>query len=254
MTNTLQKEVQPSPPPPLLPPLPPALPDSLPKPPIPPATRPWHSASSQTSKRAQMAAQFGLADGPREPHPPIFTSDTFKPCHMFFYGTLMDADTVQRVTGCPTKPGMCRGYITGFKAKMWGDLFPALIPQDSFSTPSITEEEVEEEKETLSRKDAHAEDDPSDRIRGMVWKVDEYRHFWALQQYETSAYRGHHCSIHVEDVDIDRNSSKEHHILNDGVVFVWAKNPRSPDLTDNVFDLAKWQRTLKSTLFTSNPR
>ncbi|KAI0974440.1 hypothetical protein F4678DRAFT_458407 [Xylaria arbuscula] len=172
MTNTLQKahESQSSPPPP------PPLPDSLSKPPIPLGTRARHCPSSQASKRAKMAAQFGLADGPREPHPPIFTSETFKPCHMFFYGTLMDADAVQRITGCPTEPEMCRGYITGFKAKMWGDSFPALIPQDSFPTPSITEEE-EEEEEVLSRKNTHAEEDPNDRIRGMIWKVDEYHHF-----------------------------------------------------------------------------
>ncbi|RWA06622.1 hypothetical protein EKO27_g8485 [Xylaria grammica] len=161
--------------------------------------------STLAGKRAKMAAQYGLADSPREPHPPFFTSATFKPCHMFFYGTLMDPDVLQHVTRYPTKPVMRPGWITGFKPKM-------------ASESSI-------------------------KIHGMFWKVEDYQYSWALQQYETSAYRGYWCRIHVEG-----NSQ----ILENSVVFVWAKKPQNPDLMDGVFDLTKWQKTHKASLFTSN--
>ncbi|KAI0468630.1 hypothetical protein F4859DRAFT_516794 [Xylaria cf. heliscus] len=174
------------------PPAPPPLPTSLPRPP-----RASPSTSNPTSKRAKMASQFGLADGPREPHPPLFTPTTFKPCHIFFYGTLMDADVLQHITRCPNKPVLRPGWITGFKLKMWGGTFPTLLPPAT----------------------------------------------------ETSAYRGHRCQIHVEDM-VDGSSTNEgDRVLEGGVVFVWAKNPHSPDLSDGTFDLAKWQKTHKPSLF-----
>ncbi|TGJ88038.1 hypothetical protein E0Z10_g753 [Xylaria hypoxylon] len=81
------------------------------------------------------------------------------------------------------------------------------------------------------------------KIHGMFWQVEDYQHFWVLQQYETSAYRERWCQIHVED-----NSE----VLEGSVVFVWAKKPQNPDLMDGVFDLTKWQKTDKPSLFTTN--
>ncbi|KAI0424922.1 hypothetical protein F5Y09DRAFT_122788 [Xylaria sp. FL1042] len=124
-------ESRPSPPPP-----PPPLPSSLPNPSISIGTRAPQCKTNRARKRARTAAQYGLADRPQEPHPPLFTSDTFKPSHMFFYGTLMDADVLQHITRYPTKPVLRQGWITGFKRKMWGDSYPTLIPLDNSSSSS----------------------------------------------------------------------------------------------------------------------
>ncbi|KAI1749361.1 hypothetical protein F4782DRAFT_533480 [Xylaria castorea] len=128
-----------------------------------------------------MAAQFGLADGPRTPYPLVFSSTTFRPCHMLFDGTLMDSDVLQRITRCPTKPVLRPGWITGFKLKMWGGLFPTPIPLDELSK-----------------------------------KVQYYQQFYELQPYETSAYRGHWCQTCTDDID---SSNEEDCVLENSVVF-----------------------------------
>ncbi|KAI3329348.1 hypothetical protein HD806DRAFT_530740 [Xylariaceae sp. AK1471] len=176
-----------------------------------------------------------------KPYAPLFSSTTFKPCHMFFYGTLMDPEVLQRITRCPSKPTTRPGWITGFKPKMWYT-FPTLIPFDELGQDQCVAEEVlgKGEEDVLTS-------EPSVKIRGMFWKVEDYQHFWELQRYETSPYHGHWCQIHVEDLDCNNEGES---ILSDGVVFVWAKNPQSPDLTDGKFDLARWQKTHKSSLFT----
>ncbi|KAI1368548.1 hypothetical protein F5Y08DRAFT_246148 [Xylaria arbuscula] len=248
------------------PPPPPPLPNSLPKP-LPPKSQrsPSSSTSEISQKRAKMAAQYGLADGPRIPYAPFFTAGTFKPCHMFFYGTLMDAEVLQHVTQCPTKPVLRPGSITGFELKMWAGSFPTLIPlqtiYDSSSSPldlySTGEAQPGQsgtlEKEVYARGDNAAVERNSKldrKIYGVFCRVEKYQYFYKLQQYETSAYRGHPCRIRAEDINsTNKVENEEECDIEEGVVFVWAKNPHSPDLTDGVFDLVKWQNTHKAALF-----
>ncbi|KAI8635132.1 hypothetical protein F5Y19DRAFT_621 [Xylariaceae sp. FL1651] len=259
-TNTLDlaNETYPSQPPPA-----PPLPTSLPEPPsVPPvSTSKTRAYSSElAAKRAKMASQYGLADRPRKTHAPLFSSTTFKPCHMFFYGTLMDPDVLQRITCCPTKPVMRPGWISGFKPKMWST-YPTLIPLDELDSSSAPDPAAVPAQQGQGIPEASSSSidgakpdadisEPNVQIRGMFWKVDDYQHFWELQRYETSAYRGYWCQIHADDVEND--SGGQEVILEDGVVFVWAKYPKSPDLKDGMFDLAKWQKTHKSSLFQAN--
>ncbi|KAI0417419.1 hypothetical protein F5X98DRAFT_387144 [Xylaria grammica] len=173
----------------LLPPPPLPLPNLITRPPIPTGPRTSSATSTPAKKRAKMAAQYGLADSPREPHPLLFTSATFKPCHMFFYGTLMDPYVLQHVTRYPTKPVMRPGWITGFKLKIG-----ALI-----SVLATGEAKLGQGGEFSSQGDAQTRaSESSIKIHGIFWKVEDYQYFWALQQYETSAYRGYWCRIHVE--------------------------------------------------------
>ncbi|KAI0533565.1 hypothetical protein GGR58DRAFT_521433 [Xylaria digitata] len=228
-TTNIPEEINQSQPPP---PRPPPLPNLLPRQPIPIGPRAPSATSALAQKRAKMAALYGLADSPREPHPPLFTRATFKPCHMFFYGTLMDPDVLQHITGCPTKPAMRPGWIMSFRPKMWV-YFPTLIPLEELSLSAVSA--TEEAKLGQGRGRVYGGGDA--RMR----EIEDYQHFWALQQYETSVYRGYWCQIHAGD-----NSET----IEDSVVFVWAKKPQSPDLTDGAFDLAKWQKTHKASLCT----
>ncbi|KAI3343066.1 hypothetical protein F4824DRAFT_510341 [Ustulina deusta] len=175
-----------------------------------------------------MAAQYGLVDGP-----PLFTSETFKTCHKLFYGTLLDLDVLQHSTRCPTKPLMQPGRITGFKPKM--DVCGSSPARAKRGRRSIGKGDNAQTRES----------EPSDEIRAMLWKVEDYQHFWEIRQYETSAYRGHWCHIHVEGVDSD---SEEDLIPKDGAAFVWAKDPQSPGLKEGVFDLQKLQKTHKASI------
>ncbi len=131
-----------------------------------------------------------------------------------------------------------------------GVSFATFIPPDKLSTSCSVEAAQPEQSvaEEVSGKGDNAqtrESEPSDEIRAMLWKVEDYQHFWEIRQYETSAYRGHWCHIHVEGVDSD---SEEDLIPKDGAAFVWAKDPQSPGLKEGVFDLQKLQKTHKASI------
>ncbi|KAI0164639.1 hypothetical protein GGR57DRAFT_205849 [Xylariaceae sp. FL1272] len=172
-----------------------------------------------------MAAQYGAA-GPWKPKPHLFSSTTFTPCHMFFYGTLMDAKFIQVVTRSPDVPVLKKGYITGFRPKKWAT-YPTLIP-----LAELPEEQVAAEERKL-------------QVHGVFWKCEDYDHFKELQRYETSKYRGERVQIHTNDPDDESNDV----IVDDGVVFVWAMNPQSPDLEEGEFDIAQYQKDLKPSFF-----
>ncbi|KAE8874282.1 hypothetical protein PTNB73_00914 [Pyrenophora teres f. teres] len=52
---------------------------------------------------------------------------SFEPCHMFFYGSLMDPEVIQSVIKLTELPTTKPATISGFKIKMWG-IYPALVP------------------------------------------------------------------------------------------------------------------------------
>ncbi|KAK0119678.1 hypothetical protein ONS95_011114 [Cadophora gregata] len=95
-------------------------------------------------------------------------TDPFRPCYMFFYGSLMDAEVLQSVLDLPETPSVTQGEIKGFSMKMWG-IYPTII-----RTPEGT-------------------------ISGTVWKVDSEPHFQRLEEYETSVYTWWHCDVVLED-------------------------------------------------------
>lgn len=78
------------------------------------------AVSQRKSPAATLAADMpGLGDRP------------FKPCFMFFYGSLMDPEVVQTVLGLPEPPVMEKGLITGFKIRMWS-IYLTLVPCAGF--------------------------------------------------------------------------------------------------------------------------
>ncbi|KAI1082699.1 hypothetical protein F5B20DRAFT_577776 [Whalleya microplaca] len=154
-------------------PLPPPPPPPLPPPQYRPPPELLPSPSPLESKKTKMAARFGAAEKPAS----AATGDvpTFRPCHFFFYGSLMDPEVVQAVTGLETTPILRRGSISGFKVKMWG-IYPTLIPEEG------------------------------GKVTGMLWKVDDPEHFRSLQQYETTKFKPCMCSIETESGEVLENS------------------------------------------------
>jgi gamma-glutamylcyclotransferase (GGCT)/AIG2-like uncharacterized protein YtfP len=90
----------------------------------------------------------------------------FRPCFLFFYGSLMDPDVLQVVVGLPETPTVFGGWVTGFSVKMWGR-YPTLIPCER------------------------------GKVVGRVWKVNELSQFSRLQEYETSTYSWCACDIEL---------------------------------------------------------
>ncbi|KAK6836954.1 hypothetical protein PG987_007449 [Apiospora arundinis] len=65
-----------------------------------------------------MAAKFAAAAKAGT----ALTKPSFRPRHFFFYGSLMDPEVFQAVTKSAKAPIMRKGWIKGFRMKMWGDL------------------------------------------------------------------------------------------------------------------------------------
>lgn len=93
---------------------------------------------------------------------------TFKPCHMFFYGSLMDPEILQTIVGLPEPPAVRRASISGFAVKMWG-IYPALVPAEN------------------------------GKVSGTTWEVTSEAQFRKLAAYETSAYKWCECEIQLGD-------------------------------------------------------
>jgi hypothetical protein len=93
-----------------LPPIDPAKPSviSIPKPELPPVSP---GAFDESVIDKEHYVRLKLADtGPRE--------KPFEPCHMFFYGSLMDPEVLQTVLRLPDLPTTTPAIIDGYKIKM----------------------------------------------------------------------------------------------------------------------------------------
>lgn len=132
----------------------------------------------------------------------------FQPCHMFFYGSLMDAKVIQAILALCETPKTSPATLSGFKIKMWG-IYPALIPSD-----------------------------PSDQVVGCTWKVDNENHFKRLAAYETAVYTWVECEAHLDNEVI----------LKDCRTFCWAGSPDSKELEEGNFDLERYQKYFKSSV------
>ncbi|KAF2471041.1 uncharacterized protein BDR25DRAFT_224347 [Lindgomyces ingoldianus] len=100
-------------------------------------------------------------------HPPnklIRPTPQFTPCHMFFYGSLMDPKTLKNILELPSTPVLQPASVTDFATKMFG-IYPTLYP----------------------KKDS--------KVTGMVWEVTLESQFKRLEEYEGSAYTWCECDV-----------------------------------------------------------
>lgn len=161
------------PPPPPAPPLPRPATKNLRGSPSSPVRAPSNpidaSPSKSLSGRAAMAARFAAVDRAiASRHGAPETELTFVTCHMFFYGSLMDSQVLQKVANLASPPATRGGVVRGFRIKMWG-VYPTAIP------------------------------DKQSVVAGTVWHTDDPSHLIRLQEYETRAYRLCDCEIELED-------------------------------------------------------
>lgn len=161
----------PSPPP--APPLPRTVSTNLRDPPSSVSQAPSRPHSELTSKRlsrrAAMAARFAAVDRANASRREIPKDEQpVTPCHMFFYGSLMDAEVLQTVTKLATPPTTRSGLVRGFRIKMWG-IYPTVVPDDRGV------------------------------VAGTVWHTEDPPHVLLLQEYETGAYKLCECEIELED-------------------------------------------------------
>ncbi|KAF1949804.1 hypothetical protein CC80DRAFT_579576 [Byssothecium circinans] len=149
----------PPPPPPTRPPKPsnPAVPTS-PPPPLPSDAIEAFGAIDKTRFLQSLKATTKAN----------ISSEPFQPCHMFFYGSLMDPEVIQAILNLSEPPTTRPATISGFQIKMWG-IYPTLIPGRS------------------------------GMVVGCVWEVTSEDHFERLAAYETAAYRWVECDAVLED-------------------------------------------------------
>lgn len=116
-----------------------------------------------------MAARFAAVDRANASrHETPEMEMTFEPCHMFFYGSLMDSQVLQKVAKLTSPPATRGGVVRGFRIKMWG-IYPTVVPDEQAV------------------------------VAGTVWHTDDPSHLIRLQEYETRAYRLCDCEIELED-------------------------------------------------------
>lgn len=108
------------------------------------------------------------------PNQADYTEPRFQPCHMFFYGSLMDPEVLQAILGLPELPTIRRGSITGFSIKMRG-IYPALIRNKN------------------------------GRVSGTVWEVISEAQFLRLAAYETCVYTWCECDVELYDGELLHN-------------------------------------------------
>ncbi|KAI5926748.1 hypothetical protein F4810DRAFT_484796 [Camillea tinctor] len=264
--NTTEKEgpfystslpAPPASPAPPLPPLPPLLPSLHQRKPSTPSQAPTNS------KRAAMACKFGAASKPNPEAPMEITKQNFKPCYLFFYGSLMDKDVLSNAAGIDSDstPKLRPAFIKGWQVKMWGP-YPTLIPTAASTTPSASPPGIPSSPIAIRRKQPEIEDGKPKqqppakigsyydrKVHGMAWKLETFEQFESLQRYESSKYRPSKCLIQAEKGDGSEADDEGPNEMWDGLTFVWAGDPSSPDLEDGEFDLELYQQTTKKYMF-----
>ncbi|KAF2028311.1 hypothetical protein EK21DRAFT_101915 [Setomelanomma holmii] len=157
-------------------PLPPPLP---PPPPLParprsrtlkPSRNPPHPKSIST-QIAQLQSQTETSQSSC-PHPP--NSKPFRPCHMFFYGTLQDPGVLRSLLSLDDEPLLQRARLSGFMVKMWG-IYPALVSCDG------------------------------GKVDGMLWYCASEDRFEKLDAYETVAYTWRECEVGLGEGEMVRD-------------------------------------------------
>lgn len=120
----------------------------------------------------------------------------------FFYGTLMDPATLQRVTGLQAAPRMRPAHVVGYTTKLWGP-FPVLL---------------------------HGRRD--DVVRGMACEIEGSGPKRRLEEYEGKDYDEWELDLRLDKPDGTWD-------VVSGVTFKWT-GPRD-ELEEGTFSLSKWQ-------------
>ncbi|KAI1484698.1 hypothetical protein F5X96DRAFT_663282 [Biscogniauxia mediterranea] len=189
------------------------------------------------ASRPNTVSQPGPGD-----HPPLeITKENFKPCHMFFYGSLMDKDVLQIAARLPSPPELRPASISGWQVKMWGS-YPTLVPAST--TPATSPSPGPLSPSTANANADHHHD--NNKIRGMAWELKTFEQFSNLRTYETSHYQPRAVVIRAEG-----GGEEEGEVPGEweGLTFVWAGDPSSPDLEEGSFDLEVYQQTTKKYIF-----
>lgn len=147
---------------------------------------------------------------PAYPPDPPTHEEEFEPCLLFFYGTLMDPAVLMSVAMLEKLPELEDAWVEGLEMKMWNDLYPTLIPDDSAGT----------------------------RISSKVLRATSMNQCMRLQLYEISAYEVCNCLVHLGEKEPVS-----------ALTFKWSGDSKSDELMDFVFDLAYWQEHHKSSMF-----
>lgn len=120
----------------------------------------------------------------------------------FFYGTLMDPATLQRVTGLQTVPRMRPAHVVGYTTKLWGP-FPVLL---------------------------HGRRD--DVVRGMACEIEGAGPKRRLEEYEGKDYDEWDLELRLDKPDGTWQVAP-------GLTFKWV-GPKD-ELEDGTFSLSTWQ-------------
>lgn len=120
----------------------------------------------------------------------------------FFYGTLMDPATLQRVTGLQAAPRMRPAHVVGYTTKLWGP-FPVLL---------------------------HGRRD--DVVRGVACEIEGSGPKRRLEEYEGKDYDEWELDLRLDKPDGTWDVAH-------GVTFKWI-GPRD-ELEEGTFSLSKWQ-------------
>jgi hypothetical protein len=117
----------------------------------------------------------------------------------------MDPEVLQIILYLPSLPVYKTAFLYGFEIKMWS-IYPMLVPSTT-----------------------------TNRIQGMIWKVESIEHFSRLSECETRAYRACECEVELQDGKILRGC----------MTFCWAGKPESREMSEGAFDLEMYQRYFK---------
>ncbi|KAK3296173.1 uncharacterized protein B0H64DRAFT_397566 [Chaetomium fimeti] len=185
---------------------------------------PTHDASTHLDGKFPSSQTSGKDDTLTAPLGPEAGRDDndgkqndFEPCTFFFYGSLMDPQVLMAVAKLDDQPDLQDVWVEGFEMKMWGGIYPVLLPINDTDNNSGA----------------------SHRIKGKAWRATTMDQCLRLQRYETSAYEPADCRLYHPG---GGEPTK-------GLVFVWARDPGSNQLAEGVFDLEDWQKTHKPSRF-----
>ncbi|CAG8166327.1 unnamed protein product [Penicillium olsonii] len=134
--------------------------------------------------------------------------DPIRDEYCFFYGTLMDPDTLCKVLGLSRPPLLMRpARIIGYQIKLWGP-YPALL-----------------------------DDKPLNPVDGMVCGLLSPARLDRLRSYESNKYQLQGCLINILNDDGSTEKTIE------GVSFMW--NGRPDELRGGSFDPKQWGKDIQ---------
>lgn len=132
-------------------------------------------------------------------------SAPFEREYCFFYGTLMDPETLSRVLNTPNgDPIMRRARVQGYQIKLWGP-YPALI-----------------------------DGKPKQPVNGVMCEILSQAHIDRIADYETDKYKLQYCFIDIlnDDDSVEKTVN--------GILFMW--DGEEDELRPGTFDLREWKK------------